>query len=79
MLSRHHDPILAIATAPGRGAVGIVRVSGKNLSALVQALFGRALPAREALYLPFADAGGAPIDKGLALFFPAPHSFTGGG
>ena len=77
MLSRHHDPILAIATAPGRGAVGIVRVSGKNLSALVQALFGRALPAREALYLPFADAGGAPIDKGLALFFPAPHSFTG--
>jgi tRNA modification GTPase len=77
MLSRHHDPILAIATAPGRGAVGIVRVSGKNLAALVQALFGRALPAREALYLPFADAGGSPIDKGLALFFPAPHSFTG--
>jgi tRNA modification GTPase len=77
MLSRHHDPILAIATAPGRGAVGIVRVSGKNLTALIQALFGRGLPAREALYLPFADAAGTPIDKGLAIYFPAPHSFTG--
>ena len=77
MLSRHHDPILAIATAPGRGAVGIVRVSGKNLSSLIQNLFGRALPPREALYLPFADAAGEPIDKGLAIYFPAPHSFTG--
>ena len=77
MLSRHHDPILAIATAPGRGAVGIVRVSGKQLSALVHILFGRPLPAREALYLPFADATGTPIDKGLAIFFPGPHSFTG--
>ena len=77
MLSRHHDPILAIATAPGRGAVGIVRVSGKSLVALMQLLFGRALPAREAMYLPFADAQGAPIDQGLAIYFPAPHSFTG--
>ncbi|NVO05148.1 MAG: tRNA uridine-5-carboxymethylaminomethyl(34) synthesis GTPase MnmE, partial [Rhodoferax sp.] len=77
MLSRHHDPILAIATAPGRGAVGIVRVSGKQLAPLVQALFGRSLPAREALYLPFTDAAGVPIDKGLAIFFPGPNSFTG--
>ena len=77
MLSRHHDPILAIATAPGRGAVGIVRVSGKNLSPLIELLFGRTLPARESLYLPFTDAAGTPIDKGLAIFFPAPHSFTG--
>jgi tRNA modification GTPase len=77
MLSRHHDPILAIATAPGRGAVGIVRVSGKHLSPLIQALFGRNLSPREAVYLPFADASGAPIDHGLALYFPAPHSFTG--
>jgi tRNA modification GTPase len=77
MLSRHHDPILAIATAPGRGAVGIVRVSGKQLAPLIQALFGRPLPAREALYLGFADAAGTPIDKGLAIYFPAPHSFTG--
>jgi tRNA modification GTPase len=77
MLSRHDDPIAAIATAPGRGAVGIVRVSGKGLAPLVQALCGRALKAREASYLPFRDVTGEAIDQGLALFFPAPHSYTG--
>ena len=77
MLPRHHDPIAAIATAPGRGAVGIVRVSGKGLGALAQALCGRALRPREATYLPFRDAAGQPIDQGLALFFPTPHSYTG--
>jgi tRNA modification GTPase len=77
MLPRHQDPILAIATAPGRAAVGMVRVSGKNLKPLVQALFGRQLPEREAMYLPFCDAAGIPIDRGLALYFAAPHSFTG--
>ena len=77
MLARHHDPILAIATAPGRASVGIVRVSAKDLRPLVQAWFGHGLDARHAHYLPFADAQGAPIDHGLALYFPAPHSFTG--
>ncbi|AOG22905.1 tRNA uridine-5-carboxymethylaminomethyl(34) synthesis GTPase MnmE [Acidovorax sp. RAC01] len=77
MLARHHDPIVAIATAPGRGAVGIVRVSGRAIGALVQALCGRALKAREATYLPFLDAQGQPIDQGLALYFPGPHSYTG--
>ena len=77
MLPRHSDPIVAIATAPGRGAVGIVRVSGKQIGALVQALCGRALKPREATYLPFNDAAGQPIDQGLALHFPAPHSYTG--
>lgn len=77
MLARHHDPIVAIATAPGRGAVGIVRVSGRAIGALVQALCGRALKAREATYLPFRDAQGQPIDQGLALYFPGPHSYTG--
>ncbi len=77
MLPRHHDPIIAIATAPGRGAVGMVRVSGKQLQPLVRALFGRTLPAREAVYLPFCDAAGIPIDRGLALYFAAPFSFTG--
>jgi len=77
MLSRHHDPIIAIATAAGRGAVGIVRVSGTNLAPLVRNWLGRDLRAREATYMPFPDADGAPIDQGLALFFPAPHSFTG--
>jgi tRNA modification GTPase len=77
MLARHQEPIVAIATAPGRGAVGIVRVSGRNLSSLIQALCGRSLKPREATYLPFADADGSPIDHGLALHFVAPHSFTG--
>jgi len=77
MLPRHADPIAAIATAPGRGGVGIVRISGKGLGPLVQALLGRTLRPREATYLPFNDAQGQPIDQGLALHFPAPHSYTG--
>ena len=77
MLSRQTDPIAAIATAPGRGGVGIVRISGKALGPLVELLCGRALKPREATYLPFRDADGQPIDQGLALYFPAPHSYTG--
>ena len=77
MLTRHAEPIAAIATAPGRGGVGIVRISGKSLGPLVQALLGRTLRPREATYLPFNDAAGQPIDQGLALHFPAPHSYTG--
>ncbi|MFN3439698.1 MAG: tRNA uridine-5-carboxymethylaminomethyl(34) synthesis GTPase MnmE [Acidovorax sp.] len=77
MLPRHADPIAAIATAPGRGGVGIVRISGKGLAPLVQVLCGRALRPREATYLPFRDAAGQAIDQGLALHFPAPHSYTG--
>lgn len=77
MLARHQDPIVAIATAPGRGAVGIVRISGKALGPWVVHLLGRTLRPREATYLPFNDALGSPIDQGLALFFPGPHSFTG--
>ena len=57
--------------------MGIVRLSGKGLDRLVQSWLGRTLRPREATYLPFPDAHGAPIDQGLALFFPAPHSFTG--
>lgn len=72
-----NTPIVAIATPPGRGAVGIVRVSGKSIAPLIQALCGRDLKPREATYLPFVDAAGAAIDHGLALYFPAPHSFTG--
>jgi len=77
MLARHSEPIAAIATAPGRGAVGIVRVSGASVAALALALCGRALKAREATYLAFSDADGGTIDQGLAIHFPAPHSFTG--
>ena len=77
MTASPRDPIVAIATAPGRGAVGIVRASGRDLAPLVAALCGRALKAREATYLPFRDADGSVIDQGLALHFPAPHSYTG--
>ncbi|MES2423542.1 MAG: tRNA uridine-5-carboxymethylaminomethyl(34) synthesis GTPase MnmE [Pseudomonadota bacterium] len=77
MFDRQSDPIVAVATAPGRGAVGIVRVSGKALGPLVLALCGKPLRPREATYLPLRDAAGAAIDHGLALYFPAPHSYTG--
>ena len=77
MLARRHDPIVAIATAPGRGAVGIVRVSGQQLAGFVRQLLGRDLQPRQAHYLPFNDGQGQPLDHGLALFFPGPHSYTG--
>ena len=77
MLSRHQDPIIAIATAPGRGAVGIVRVSGPHLKTWADAFCGKPLQARQAHYLPFNDDTGEPIDQGLAIFFPGPHSYTG--
>jgi tRNA modification GTPase len=77
MLPRHHQPIVAIATASGRGAVGIVRASGRNLQAVIDAVCGQALKARHASYLPFVDAHGQAIDQGLAIHFPGPHSYTG--
>lgn len=77
MLSRLQDPIIAVATAPGRGAVGIVRVSGARLEALIESVCGRSLAPRHATLLPFLDAQGRPIDEGLAIHFPAPHSYTG--
>ncbi len=77
MLAQQQDPIVALASAPGRGAVGIVRVSGKALGSLMLALCGRMLRPREATYLPFRAADGAALDQGLALYFPAPHSYTG--
>ena len=77
MLPRHDEPIVAIATAAGRGAVGIVRASGRDLAPLVEAVCGRPLAPRHATLLPFLDADGSTIDQGLALHFPAPASYTG--
>lgn len=77
MLARQQDPIVAIATAPGRGAVGIVRISGATLAPLIEALCGRVLAPRVATYLPIRAGDGSLIDKGLAIHFPAPHSYTG--
>ncbi|AGX88761.1 tRNA modification GTPase [Candidatus Symbiobacter mobilis CR] len=76
-LSGHGDPIVAIATAPAKAAVGIVRASGTRLLPLVQAICKRPIPPREAIYTAFVDTHGEAIDHGIALFFPAPHSFTG--
>ncbi len=71
------DTIVAIATPPGRGGVGIVRLSGPRCDAIAQALLGATPAPRLATYAPFRDAAGAALDTGLALWFPAPHSYTG--
>jgi tRNA modification GTPase len=71
------DTIVAIATAAGRSGVGIVRCSGARVSALVTAIVGRPLMPRRAVLTDFRDARGEIIDRGLALFYPAPHSYTG--
>ncbi len=71
------DPIAAIATVPGRGGIGVVRISGPNLSGLAATLGGKAPEARAARFARFRDGGGQLIDEGLLLYFPAPHSFTG--
>jgi tRNA modification GTPase len=77
MLSEKSDAIVALATAPGRGAVGIVRASGRDLTPLIEAVCGRALTPRQATLLDFLDHDGSTLDRGLALHFPAPHSYTG--
>lgn len=71
------DAIAAIATAPGRGGIGVVRVSGTGLQGFAQAILGHCPPPRHAAYLDFNDADGSVIDRGIALFFPAPNSYTG--
>lgn len=71
------DPIAAIATASGRGGIGVVRVSGGNLAALAAAMLGKIPAPRQATFSPFFDAQGQVLDQGIALFFPAPHSYTG--
>lgn len=72
-----YDTITAQATAPGRGGVAIVRVSGEKVKSILLAVLGQELIPRQATYLPFLDENGETIDEGLALFFPNPHSFTG--
>ncbi|MET1079561.1 MAG: tRNA uridine-5-carboxymethylaminomethyl(34) synthesis GTPase MnmE [Pseudomonas sp.] len=76
-MSNVQDTIAAVATAQGRGGVGIVRVSGPLASSIALAVSGRHLTPRYAHYGPFSDAHGQVLDQGLALYFPGPHSFTG--
>jgi tRNA modification GTPase len=74
---RSADTIAAIATAPGRGAVGIVRVSGPRSLLIAEKLAGAVPVSRRVTLARFADAEGGPIDQGLVLAFPAPNSYTG--
>jgi tRNA modification GTPase len=74
---RRDDTIAALATAPGVGAVAIVRLSGRNARSLARTVTGADPLPRHAELCTFRDAGGAPLDRGLVLVFPAPHSLTG--
>jgi tRNA modification GTPase len=71
------ETIVAQATPPGRGGVGILRVSGRAASQIAQEILGKLPKPRYADYLPFRDADGSTLDQGIALWFPGPNSFTG--
>ena len=81
MMLTDSSPIVAIATAPGRGGIGVIRISGKQLEPLIGALCSidpaTTLQPRHATLTRFLDADGGTIDQGLALYFKAPHSYTG--
>jgi tRNA modification GTPase len=76
-MSSASETIVAIATPPGRGGIGVVRISGGGARAIAKALCGIAPEPRRAQLTAFAGTDGTAIDRGLALFFAAPHSFTG--
>jgi tRNA modification GTPase len=71
------DTIAAIATAPGSGGIGVVRVSGPASSRVAAGVLGHCPPPRHAGYLPFRDAEGGLIDRGMAIYYAGPHSYTG--
>src|SRR3954453_395992 len=71
------DIIAAIATPPGRGGIGVVRISGKDLKPLAERIIGTVPKPRYATLSEFVDETGQVIDYGIALYFPAPHSYTG--
>ncbi|VFP80090.1 tRNA uridine-5-carboxymethylaminomethyl(34) synthesis GTPase MnmE [Candidatus Erwinia haradaeae] len=73
----HNDTIVAQATSPGRSSIGILRVSGNQASEVARKVLGQLPQARYANYLLFFDEHGCTLDQGIALWFPAPHSFTG--
>ena len=71
------DTIAAIATAPGRGGIGVIRISGRDLQPLALALCGKCPPPRLATLVNFRAGDGSVVDSGLLFYFPAPNSFTG--
>ena len=76
-MSSVKDTIAAIATPPGKGGIGIIRLSGPDAKAIAQSLCAVELKPRQAHYVKFQESQREPIDSGLALFFAEPHSFTG--
>lgn len=77
MYTRNQDTIVALATPPGKGGVGIIRISGKNLEDTALKILQKIPSPRQAEYLPFFDKQDDVIDIGIALYFKAPNSFTG--
>ena len=77
MQSPNVDAIAAIATAQGRGGIGVIRISGLEIEALATGILGKLPSARLATYCEFLDENGDALDRGLALYFPSPHSYTG--
>ena len=79
MTISHSDTIVAQATPPGRGGVGIVRVSGPQALKVAEHILRTPLSPRQATYTDFYNAMGEIIDQGIAIYFKNPHSFTGEG
>jgi len=71
------ETIAAIATPTGRGGIGIVRISGPDVTSIAQQVLGQLPPPRYATFTTFVDTQSEPIDQGIALYYPPPHSFTG--
>jgi tRNA modification GTPase len=71
------DTIAAIATPPGRGGIGVIRISGPDTPNIAQAVLGTLPAPRHATHTPFLAADHSVLDEGIALYFPQPHSFTG--
>jgi tRNA modification GTPase len=76
-LPQNSDTIAAVATGPGIGGIGVVRISGQNLKDLTLSFFGRDLSPRHATFTAFLDSDGSTIDRGIAIFYPTPNSYTG--
>ncbi len=71
------DTIAAIATPPGNGGIGIIRISGKSVLSIAKQLIPKNLIPRQALFSTFLDADSSVLDSGIAIYFPSPHSYTG--
>ena len=71
------DTIAAIATPPGNGGIGIIRISGKSVLSIAKQLIPKNLIPRQALFSTFLNADSSVLDSGIAIYFPSPHSYTG--